>query len=79
MSNHSGQIFSTIKNAERYIVLNSQNVEISGGLNVNNNLLINGHINFEQTDSQVVASDPSGIVNLVNIQVMEVTMVRLFT
>ena len=66
MSNHSGQIYSTIKNAERYIVLNSQNVEISGGLNVNNNLLINGHIDFEQTDSQVVASDPSGIVNLVN-------------
>jgi hypothetical protein len=54
MSNHLGQIYSTTKNAEKYIVLNSQNVELSGNvkltngnLNVSQNLIFN---NFSVTD-----------------------------
>lgn len=48
MSNHLAQIYSTTKNAEKYIVLNSQNVELSGNvkltngnLEVSNNLIFN--------------------------------------
>ena len=54
MSNHLGQIYSTTKNAEKYIVLNSQNVELSGNvkltngnLDVSQNLIFN---NFSVTD-----------------------------
>jgi len=54
MSNHLGQIYSTTKNAEKYIVLNSQNVELSGNvkltngnLEISNNLTFN---NFSVTD-----------------------------
>ena len=54
MSNHLGQIYSTTKNAEKYIVLNSQNVELSGNvkltngnLEVSQNLIFN---NFSVTD-----------------------------
>ena len=39
MSNHLGQIYSTTKNAEKYIVLNSQNVELSGNVKLTNGSL----------------------------------------
>lgn len=63
MSNHLGQIYSTTKNAEKYIVLNSQNVELSGNvkltngnLEVSNNLIFNtvnigNKINFKETNN----------------------------
>ena len=63
MSNHLGQIYSTTKNAEKYIVLNSQNVELSGNvkltngnLEVSNNLIFNtfsvgDKINFKETNN----------------------------
>ena len=48
MSNHLGQIYSKTKNSEKYIVLNSQNVELSGNviftngnLEISDNLLFN--------------------------------------
>ena len=63
MSNHLGQIYSTTKNAEKYIVLNSQNVELSGNvkltngnLEVSNNLIFNtisigNKIDFKETNN----------------------------
>ena len=63
MSNHLAQIYSTTKNAEKYIVLNSQNVELSGNvkltngnLEVSNNLIFNtfsvgDKINFKETNN----------------------------
>ena len=41
MSNNLGQIYATSKHAEKYIILDSQNVEVSGNLIVNNNVGIN--------------------------------------
>ena len=47
MSNHLGQIYSTTKNAEKYIVLNSQNVELSGNVKLTNgNLEISNNLTF---------------------------------
>jgi len=63
MSNHLAQIYSTTKNAEKYIVLNSQNVELSGNvkltngnLEVSNNLIFNtfsvgDKITFKETNN----------------------------
>ena len=54
MSNHLGQIYSTTKNAEKYIVLNSQNVELSGNVKLTNgNLDVSQNLkfnNFSVTD-----------------------------
>ncbi len=41
MSNQLGQIYGTVKNAETYIVLNSQNVELSGNVYFNGSLIQN--------------------------------------
>ena len=59
MSNYLGQLYATTKNAEKYIVLNSNNVELSGNVEITN-----GAINFTGHDDLFIPAD-SGIVQKV--------------
>ena len=56
MSNHLGQLYATTKNTEKYIVLNSQNVELSGNVNINGGLAID---NIFGESGQVLTSQGS--------------------
>jgi len=49
MSNRLGQIYATTKNAEKYIVLDSQNVELSGNVK-----LTNGNLHFENLIQYII-------------------------
>ena len=47
MSNNLGQIYATSKQAEKYIILDSQNVEVSGKIVSEANVLLGGnHKNY---------------------------------
>jgi hypothetical protein len=50
MSNQLGQIYGSVKNAETYIILNSENVELSGNVyingSINQNVDISGNLNI---------------------------------
>lgn len=59
MSNNLGQIYATSKQAEKYIILDSQNVDISGNLDVNGDASINNLNVNEIVTTSSIQSDNS--------------------
>ncbi len=84
MSNQLGQIYGTVKNAETYIVLNSENVELSGNVYINGGLAIDNSfgISGEVLISQGSTSSPKwasmgGITDVSNLDASSVSLIEL--
>jgi len=84
MSNQLGQIYGTVKNAETYIVLNSQNVELSGnvyingGLAIDNSFGISGEVLISQgSTSSPIWSSIGGITDVSNLDASSVSLIEL--
>jgi len=84
MSNQLGQIYGTVKNAETYIILNSENVELSGNVYINGGLVIDNSfgISGEVLISQGSTSSPiwrsiGEVTDVSNLDASSVSLIEL--
>ncbi len=82
MSNQLGQIYGTVKNAETYIVLNSENVELSGNVYINGGLATDNSfgVSGEILISQGSTSAPiwgSALIDVSNLDASSVSLIEL--
>ena len=84
MSNQLGQIYGSVKNAETYIILNTENVELSGNVYINGGLAIDNSfgISGEVLISQGSTSSPiwrsiGEVTDVSNLDASSVSLIEL--